>query len=378
MSNSAGFTTRTKMGAKTKTDTQTGTDTKPDTSTKPDTGTKPRTDTTIIDRPESVVKEELDDIETPDEIDGLIDEGIANETNTVDEDSIGECSRDDDDNDPSIDNTFEGYCSLDDDDKDSIDVEDGLPIRVCPEKDVQGETKYRCFVNKWSIGHQSNPLSDAIANRDRIVGAVAKWLEENRQKFLHSFDVHDLGGDSDDQAYREAITALTLSGDKGRKNLKVCPVLQEGLLLLCLIGEKVGKGDGSQTPNFSKYIKTKQGAAFINAVRRSQTPNFSKYMKVLSLRSDDLGKDLWFQVLFSREAKYEWAAAAIRGFICLRKQEGESIRDYLDKHVTGKITAAKWRLRGDWDRHIGNFIRYVIYLLGISYEDVESKVKNER
>ena len=230
-------------------------------------------------------------------------------------------------------------CVMLDENDNSFDAEEGLPIRVYQVKDDAGNVWCRCFAHKFAIGHKGNTISDAIANRDRIVTGVAEWVEKNRQNFLHTFDVEDLRGDSEEQAYKEAIASLEQGG-------RQCPVIQEGLL--CLIGEKIGKGKGSQTPNFSKY------------------------MKVLSLQSDDLGIELNLQVLFSREAQHAWAAAAIRGFINGRTHGSISIQDYLRRNFNGPIKARRGRGSGD------EFIQQVIGLLKISYKDIETKVLNER
>ena len=352
MSNSAGFTTQAKTstgtGTNTGTSTGTGTDTGTGTGTGPRTGTKPVGDTTIIDHPEGLTEEELDLEETIEDLDVLIDESIDNEASSIDEDDRGECSQDDDE--PSVDDAFEWCRALDDEDKDSIDVKEGLPIRVYPEKDVYGNVRrYRCFVKRCSIGHQSNSRSDAIANRDRIVGAVANWVEENRQKFLQSFDVRDLGGDSDEQAYQEAMTALMSSNNEGEKGLKKCPVLQNGLL--GLIGEKDGQGKGSQNPNFSKY------------------------MKELCLRSVDLGKDLYFQVLFSRGAQFSWASAAISGFIKEQTKGRRSNQEFLRSNSGGPIKGKRGRRPGAWQNNINDFIQRIITPLRISYKDIETTIK---
>ena len=290
-----------------------------------------------------------------DEAEGLIDEGLANDIDDGDEDSRGECSQDDDE--PQQDNAYEDSSALDSGEEDSIDAEDRWPIRVYKVEDAAGNIQHRCFVNKCAVGHERNYLSDAIAVRDRIVVAVAKWLEGNRQKFLSSFNIDNLGGDSDKQAFMEA--AETLKEGSGK-----CPVMQKGLL--GRIGEKVDE-DG-------------------------QEDKFTRYLKVLCLRSDELGKDIDLRILFSREAKFAWAAAAIRGYIKDQTKCRRSNREYLQGSLIEPVKAIKFAKYDAWkdmkedefvehvirNMDVNEFIPRVIRLLKISYEDIEGRITNDK
>ena len=290
-----------------------------------------------------------------DETEELIGEDLVHDADDGDEDSIGEYFQDDDE--PQQDNAYEASSAVDGGGDDSIDADDRWPIRVYKVVDKVGNIQQRCFVNKCAIGHESNYLSNAIANRDRIVGEVAKWLEGNRQKFLCSFNMDDLGGDSDELAFMEAVEVLKDGEDK-------CPVMQKGLL--GRIGEKVGEG--------------------------GQEYKFSRYLKVLCLRSNDLGKDLDLRILFSREAQFAWSAAAIRGFINRRTQGRMSNEEYLKGILTDSVKAKKDGRTDAWKKmevdefvkhvidemDVNEFMSLIIGSLKISYKDIEGRIINEK
>ena len=223
-----------------------------------------------------------------------------------------------------------------------IDVEDGLPIYVYADEDLNGETRYRCDVPQQAVGHAKHVVSDAVAQRGDVLAAMAKWLEGNRQKFLCSFDIKDLGADSDEKAYKEMVDTFKANGCG-------CVVTQKGLL------EKIG----------------------FTADKGGKEANFSRYKRIGYLCSNDLGKQIELDVLFSAEAKYEWAAAAIRGFINKNKEVNESKAEYLSHYFEGRIQMKNFKscLCDPWESNVTAFIRSVISLLSISYAEIEVKIK---
>ena len=226
----------------------------------------------------------------------------------------------------------------------SVEVEEGLPIRVYKGSDGQ----YLCDTPQCAIGHESNKLSDAIAKRDNFVKSLAQWLQDNRQNFLKSFDVNDLSPDSYENACAEIKYVL--------ENGEGCPVTQKGLLeLLGHLGDK-DKGKSRNAKN-ADASDVSVGAS-----------DFSRYKKSLCLRSDDLGKELFIDVLFSREAKINWAVAVVRGFVKDQDETlttKEQILEYIGGFIQGTITA-----QTQAENKMINLIRPLMQVLQMRYDDI--------
>ena len=204
--------------------------------------------------------------------------------------------------------------------RDSSAFEQTQMLEICVYVKINGDVS--CSIKKDPrIGfdcylHDASGKIKELSYRYEVLERLGNWLVENRLSFLHSFDLWDFA----EQALEEA------------KRTKLSVVQKDFIAIANL---------GCKPDSFSRFIK--------NTVLSRQV-EFRRDDGTMGCRDEGC---MEISMLFSKEAKWAWAARAFLDYCRKARLEGKEVMDYVMKEF---LIPAKADKKGKAERNRLPFI----------------------